>query len=209
MPAFLIGIDPPEVYRRDIVRLKDMIRREAGLQQQLDEPPHCTLVLNNFVELDRVDDALRRIALTYSPMQVELLKEIRYFPPRRSGAYMVHARVRRTPTLRKLQERIVTDTAPARFVKDPLLPRYLRANVPGYQYTGEELANNKRFGYPYVGENWIPHISLGILARPAFRRVWPELEQADAHYEFPLREITLFEYKKRWEPMKRYELSLK
>ncbi len=204
MPAFMIGINPPEEVRSEIYRLKKRIIERVGYQQQVNEPPHCTLVGNNFSTLADVDNALKNLASEFSPFDVEV-NGIACFPPEQSGTYTTYATIRKTKELEDLQRRVVNGTS--QFKQGCLLQEYLKRIVPDYKYKPEELDNIKKYGYLYVGENWIPHITIAILSPETFGKIGDKLTKTEIQYTFPLSEITLFTYKDKWHPFKAYKLG--
>jgi hypothetical protein len=204
MTAFLIGIDPPSEVKRDIYRLKNRVIEACGHQQQVDEPPHCTFVVNNFTSLEDVDRALRKTVRNSSPFDVNM-SGVAYFPPEQSGTYMIHAGIGRSKELQNLQIKVVSETAG--FRNGCLLREYLEKNVPKYRYTKTELANIKNLGYPYVGGNWSPHISIAILDPKAFEKIGKELIGTKLDYRFPLENVTLFAYDNKWKPFRNYKLG--
>ena len=204
VPAYLIGIDPPEDLKKEIYRLKNRVLEVCGEQQQVNEPPHCTFVVNNFSGEKEIDETLRKLVQGISPFYVDV-NGITYFPPEQSGFYMVHASIRKTGELEKLQKRIVTDTSG--FRQGSLLQEYLKTNVPAYKCMPEELANLERYGFPYVGKNWKPHISIAILDTEAFDKVGEELTKTELNYRFFLREIVLFGYENKWKPLRTYRFE--
>jgi len=204
MQALLIGIDPPKEVKNEIYRLKKRVIDTSCYQQQANEHPHCTFVVNNFTSVDEVDEALKEVAGAFSPFDIDV-NGVAYFPPEQSGTYMTYAKVTKSKKLEDLQRRVVVDTS--RFRQGCLLQEYLKRNVPGYKYKPGELDNIKKYGFLYVGENWSPHISVAILDPEAFEKVGEELIRTDLRYAFPLKAVTLFTYKDKWQPFRTYKLG--
>lgn len=204
MQALLIGIDPPEKIRKEIYRLKNKVIDSCGYQQQINEPPHCTFVVNNFTDIDSVSDVLENISGDFSTFDLNV-QNIRYFPPKQSETWMVYAAIKKNKTLQELQRRVVVETS--KYRKGCLLCDYLKKHISKHQYTDEETRNIKRFGFLYVGTNWQPHISIAILDEEAFRKIGEEIIKTDFRYTFKLKKMTLFTYKDKWVPYKTYKLS--
>jgi len=203
MPALMIGADPPEEISKEIYGLKEKVIDICGSQQQADEPPHMTFVVNNFSSAEAVDRYLEMIARRFNPFNV-VVNGITHFPHEKSGTYMLHAVIEKSHELQLLQEEIVADTS--EFRQGSLLREYLEQNIPDYKYEDKELENIKKWGYPYVGENWEPHITIAILEPECCEKI-KEIEETGFRYEFPLNEFTLFSYLRVWKPEKRYKLG--
>lgn len=205
MQSLLIGIDPPENVKKEIYRLKSRVVKFCGSQQQVNEPPHCTFVVNNFTDKDSVDRILERIAKDFHPFDIATDK-IAYFPPEdSSGLYMVHFPIQKTKELERLQEKVVIETS--KYSCGCLLKEYLQRNVPGYKYTQEELTNIEKYGYLYVGRNLKPHISMAILDPKCFGKIGKEIMSCGLTFQFPFTEVTLFTYDGSWKPYKKFNLG--
>jgi len=203
MPALLIGFDPPGEVCKEIYRLKSRVKEACGQQQQVDEPPHCTFVVNNFSDIKAVDDILKSVCLGFSPLDISM-KNITYFPPEKNKAWMVHAAIERNIRLQELQKEVIDKTSA--FRQGCLLCDYLQRNIPDYQYSEEEKKDIQQYGYPYVGANWQAHISVAILDEGAFKKIGKELTGTAFQHKFKLKEITLFIYTDKWVPYKTYKL---
>ena len=204
MPALLIGFDPPEEISKEIYRLKSRVKEACGQQQQVDEPPHCTFVVNNFTDIKAVDDILKSVCLGFSPLDISI-KNITYFPPEKNKAWMMHAAIEKNVKLQGLQNEIIAKTSAYR--QGCLLCNYLQKNIPDYRYSKEEKKDIGQYGYPYVGKNWQAHISVAILDENAFRKIGNELTGTAFQHKFKLKEITLFIYADKWVPYKTYKLG--
>ena len=206
MQSLLIGIDLPKKIQKEIYKLKKKVIKASDHQLQVDEPPHLTFVVNNFIDINPIDNVLEAISDSFSPFQINI-EGISYFPQKKSGAWMIHATIQKNKILQKLQKNIVVETS--RYRRGCLLCNYLRKNIPNYQCENKETKNIKKFGFPYVGDNWKPHISLTILDEEAFKKIGKELIKTNFKYIFKLEKIILYIYKNKWIPYKTYKLNKK
>ena len=204
MPALLIGFDPPEEISKEIYRLKSKVKEACGKQQQVDEPPHCTFVVNTFTDINAVDNILKSVCSGFSTLDISI-KDIAYFPPEKNKAWMMHAVIEKNIRLQELQKEIIAKTSICR--QGCLLCDYLQKNIPDYQYSEEEKKDIGQYGYPYVGKNWEAHISIAILDKKAFDKIGNDLIGTAFQHKFKLKEITLFIYTDKWVPYKVYELG--
>jgi hypothetical protein len=205
MQALLIGLDPPGIIKKEIYRLKNKVIDKCGYQQQVKESPHMTFLVNNFTNIGKVDKVLKKVTRHYSTFNVEV-NGITYFHPKKSGTYILYLVVKKSENLERLQKEIVVETY--KFSHGCLLQDYLRNNIPGYRYTREERTNIKNYGFPYVGRNWIPHISIAILSSECFKIVVGEdILKTKFQHSFTLKKIDFFKYNQRWHTFKNYRFT--
>jgi hypothetical protein len=203
MQALLIGINPPKELTEKINSYKSKVKNLCGYQDEIDVPPHLTFVVNNFSDLNSVDEVLKRLVHDYSPFIVDV-DGMGYFPQMKKRA--LHAKVAKTPILEELQRRIVIDTA--RLSQGCLLQEYMRNHNPGFEYIGKEAENVSKYGYPHVGEIWQPHITIAILDEPCFERIGRKLLSEKIKDRFELEYVTCFTYDNNWKPWKNYKLGV-
>ncbi len=203
MPVpLLIGIDPPRSLKSVILDLKTLVLARCGVQNQVAELPHLTFVGNNFTDINSVAEALAEIQI---PKIEIIIDGISYFPPEKTGKYIIHLNVQKNAALQKLQQKIVEATSP--YHVGCILCDYLALHMPNYKYTATETRNAKKYGFPYFGPNWQPHFTIGELDKACFDKIGETLLKTKIHQKFLLKQFTLFTYKNGWKPYRSYGLE--
>jgi len=203
--AVLVGIDPSREVKREIQKLKNVIRESVGYQLQINEPPHMTFVVNNFNNIQEVERRIDNIAKNFPPFEINI-KRIKYFDPKKSSSkYIIYAEVEKSRFLSDLQKRILVETAPYR--RGCLLKDFLEKNLSCYRYDSSELRNIDLYGYPYAGTNWNPHLTVAILENEAFKKIRKQIIKDHLGFCFLCREITMFSYSEKWHPYKKFALG--
>jgi len=202
MQALLVGINPPKKLNDKICRYKSEVKKLCGYQDEVDVPPHITFVVNNFSNLNSMDRILKGLVHDFSPFVVEV-DGMGYFPQMRKRA--LYARVIKTPILEKLQRRIVIDTT--KLSQGCLLQEYMRMHNPDFKYISEEAENVNKYGYPYIGEIWQPHVTVAILDESCFESVGRKLLSENIKDRFELEYVTCYTYDNNWKPWKNYKLG--
>ena len=197
MVIALIGAKIPAALESEISELKQQVIGKCGFQQQVNEPPHLTFYLGDFPSLSQLRTAIKAAAIEAKPLNVGV-NGIGYFPPEQTGMYIIHAIIQKTKMLEQLQMNILEHASPLN--SGCKLCEYLEANMPASRLTPEEEANARRFGFPYAGKNWQPHITIAILDRPCFQKLGRGLLQSKITRRFLLDSIAIFSYARKWAP---------
>ncbi len=191
----------PDEVSVEIVNLKRMIGR-TGSHLQIDEPPHITFVVNRFDDSPAFHDSLSSIAKKAKAVEIKI-RGFGYLAMGKSHT-LVYARVL-CPDLGNLQKEIAMKTSG--FRRGSMLDEYLKRNMEGHAYSPEEMSNLMNYGYPYIGRNWMPHITLAIARNRSIPEIRSMLGAVDLDKTITADRITLFEYRNGWVPAKHYKLN--
>ena len=153
-----IFLDLKNELENEINFWKEKFRKTFGYQLFIDHPPHITL--HNFFtdNLDQILSELIHDKLdNLYPLKSHILKTS-YFPEdSKTHTTNLHYLVHKDNKLSDLQRNIVNKLAP--FVNSKF----------SNKFDNEELnTNNRIYKYPYVGDMWIPHISICSLDKLKF-----------------------------------------
>jgi len=203
-PAYLIGINPPASLASELKALKRMVIEKCGLLPEVGSEPHITLNLNKFPNLELVDKELSKICSTFPPIQI-VIDGLSTFPNIGSTT-VVFAYVKPNPALQTLQELISTALAPLRDGE------HLREYLKKHQFTDEQVRASERYGYPYIGKGWQPHMTIAFFDEKQFADFGQSLLNKPLKHKFVVTELTLFSWnssKNNWQPYKIYPLKTK
>ncbi|MFA4946664.1 MAG: 2'-5' RNA ligase family protein [Candidatus Micrarchaeia archaeon] len=157
---------PSALLDQELKSLKARIGSIAGEYIQLrHHEPHLTLYLAEFtgpVNANAITAALPPI-----PKIDFSLKGWRVFEER--GEKVLTCQLEENPQLSRLQLSLVDALAP--FKSKKLSPCW-----DAFEFGDAEKENLAKYGAPYVGSNWIPHLTVASLLPDAFDAVWPEVE---------------------------------
>lgn len=212
MPELMVGIEPVSHIGEEIKKIRKLIVDISGKRQRLrftEECPMIICVVNNYTKTDDLDRFLEQFAGKTGYFDI-VIDGLDYFHHEGADRYIIQANVSKTHELQQLQEGIATGMS--RFSDGSLMQECLEHELDGFNYTGTELVNIKEYGFPYVGENWSPHINIAVLDQSGFEKTLPRsintLVNMENLYDFPMKsrlmELTLYRYDHGWTALKRY-----
>jgi 2'-5' RNA ligase len=192
-----LALEPDDAFAGRVLAYKQRVAQLAGKQRYLSDPPHLTLYLGAYgrgTDLAGPIGALcRRLAtptVTVGGWHVFEADQL-------TGDHTLVCDV--TPATRFPLEQIQRDAVG---VAAPLRdPNATRARYgPAWPRLSEaERANVVRFGFPFVGAAWHPHVTVASVRPEDWQKVWSEL--ADTPPEAVVRFPTLAVYRLEEEPV--------
>ena len=126
------------------------------------------------------------------------------FPPINEKR-VLYAHVISTSQLQELQERVVIGTS--KFRSGSALQEYMEKHNPGFEYKGKEVENIEKYGFPHVGSNFTPHITVAIMDADCYNKIGKDILDDEMKFKFVLGNVTVFTYDNGWKPFRNYELG--
>lgn len=182
-----IALEPERRIKEIIDEQKKEIRMMVGEQKYLSHSPHLTLITSNFNDLpcliERLQtesEGLEKIAANIKGLHVF------YDDVQTEGNTLTYGFSEQTiDELRKVQKRVIDS-----------LERY---NDKSYferisdKFNDIERQNYQRYGFPFVGENWIPHLTLSSIEKPKFEEVYNTISKKQIGGSFKFDNLALYE----------------
>ena len=139
--------------RAKILNLKKKIKKSFGNQPYLSHLPHCTLfTINASNKLLKERKKFKYISINSNYHRHILIKKTGLFSKDPiTGGKTIYFRVERTPFLNLLQRKLLKNFS-----------KFIIPNKAKFKLKWMKT-NNKKFGYPFVGNKWIPHLTLASL----------------------------------------------
>lgn len=190
MEKYFITLDPEEKLINLINKQKKLVRDFVGEQEYLLDPPHFTLFR---LKLKTPNKTLSKLE--------EITKNIEKFPINITGFHTFYDDLqtqKNTITyslsqqnikyFRKIQLQIVN------LLNKVNTKKFYTKDEDIYQkMSGIEKLNVDNFGFPFVGKNWIPHITIVSIEKDKFDKVFEELRKNnDVKGEFFIDSMSLY-----------------
>jgi len=171
-PAFL-ALMPDSATNAFIADAKTIVRRVAGNQRYLDDPPHLTLFVGCFVDLDAVGTVIATSAAGWSMPTANIAGwHVFRDDPITGGHTLVCGITAETATaLRHIQDLAISVAGPLRNTAatlDRYSPRIDR-------FSEVQRASLERCGFPFTGSEWRPHISIASIVQRYWDAAWAAL----------------------------------
>jgi hypothetical protein len=205
IPAFL-AFEPAPALWEIIASAKERVRHAVGPQKYLGDPPHITIGVSCFPDLADVATVLSKLAPELSVPEIQLNGwSVFRDDPLTGGSTMFLSMTRESAQiLRLFQERILGEVSPLRDAPAST-ERYL-SNWGNLSTTRQ--ASTCRFGYPFTGEDWEPHISVASISKSDWVSAWKALQTFAPQGNYELPRIVLYELSQNETPTRIAEFSL-
>jgi hypothetical protein len=178
MTAYVVTLEPDGLLCKKILNLKGEVRALAGDQQYLRDEPHLTLYACDIGGFASVESGFggvaEKIRATYGPLKVEIAGWLVFKGDAVTRRDTLTCKVAGAslPALRSIQAAVVSFLNEHRR-KEPL--RRYAAAADGMDQAAR--ANIDAYGYPFVGENWKPHVSIASIEPDKFPQIWQTLQE--------------------------------
>ncbi len=206
MLPYLVAILPPAPIAKKVNELKQWVIERCGILEESLSIAHITLNLNRFPNIELVDKALSECCATFPPIEIAV-EGLNTFPGQTTVAY---AYIMPNPALQQLQERIANALAPlhdGEHLREYLTPKR-------YIFTTGQILASEKYGYPYIGHGWQPHMTIAFFDDKNFQKAGKELLTKPIEGKFTVHEITLLSLQQadgtwQWKPFRVYPLGTK
>ena len=180
-----LALEPDDAFAAEVLAFKERVRRLAGDQLYLDHPPHLTLAMSVFRTQGDMTGAIRALCRGLAAPAVTIRGWHVFEADQLTGSQTLVCDVApdgREP-LARVQQEAIAAAAPLR---DPGATRECY-DESWHRLSDEERANVERFGFPFVGPIWRPHVTVASIRPEDWDAVWSDLAGTppDAFVRFP------------------------
>lgn len=179
MPAYVITLAPDKALEEKMKGLKKQADSLSKNHLYLEDDPHVTLFI---IKTNKsLDKDLERIVSGFSPVKIEITDWIVFNDTKITGKIALACAFNPASfaKLREVQDKIANLSVR----RSGKLKRYLNSTL--------FKENIDKFGYPFIGEVWIPHISVGSFSAEEFETLKKKLKCPKGSYT--LNSINLYE----------------
>jgi 2'-5' RNA ligase len=204
MNKYFIALIPEERLNRLVEEQKKLVRTIVGEQKYLSEPPHLTLIVFTSKKIQEIIKVLKGISKTIKKFSINLsdfkifyndiqtkMNTITYSLSKQEEEY-----------LKTIQSKIILGVNKFN-TKD-----FLKKESEIYSKMKKiEKENIKKYGFPFVGKNWIPHITIVSIEPSKFSRVFEKLKENFLSGVFNIDSIGLYKINKKSVLIKKFKLT--
>src|SRR3989344_3199659 len=188
-PIYFIGPELPGPLSDKINALKGITIKKCGYQMESNVIPHITMNLNRFFDVKDVEEAITSICLNQRPIAVSV-DGVKTFQRKKTEIAIVYVAPEKNPLLNQLQRIVCEKVAPFRDGHALLEP----GAAQGVHFTGKQIRTAKKYGYPFVGNAWIPHITIAFLLPDCFQKIGEELLNVRIKGNFLINKLILYQW---------------
>jgi 2'-5' RNA ligase len=181
----VLALEPDDAFARQVLAYKQRVEQLAGEQLYLSDPPHLTLYLGVYAADADLTEPIGALCRGLAAPAVTVRGWHVFEADQLTGNHTLVCDV--TPETRSPLEQIQREAVG---VAAPLRDRSAtRAcyDESWQRLSEEERANVDRFGFPFVGPIWHPHVTVASVRPEDWEKIWSELAGAapDAVVRFP------------------------
>ena len=203
MVCYVITLEPEKKIADEISGIKQKIHHKIGDQLYLRDPPHITIYLGYFKDsLNNVlNEASKKIKEQLSPIKVTIGELDTFGKDIISKKETLFLTVKdKENKIQKIQKIIIDSLSSSRTNETPL--RYTES----YESLDKTFKENiDKHGYPFIGEVFTPHISLGLFDYPKAKEIIEELIEKFPYGDCELNRIVIYELNEKTEELKELE----
>ena len=171
--TYFWALEPDEDLSGFVRDCKKQVRDLAGKQQFLGDPPHATLYLACYDATKALCPHAKTLVRELSVLRAELSGWHVFEADPLTGKRTLVCGVSNDTTqdLHKLQQELVNTVAPLRDHR----ATGSRYEVAWPDLAADERASIEKWGFPYVGHIWRPHVTIASISEAAWPSVWQVL----------------------------------
>lgn len=187
MKRYAVFIEPTGPLRQAIVSLKEKVERQLPGQAYGFHPPHCTLLVGQYESPDEWRKDLTIAISKTTPFEIQTDGfQIFYDDVLAGGGHTFTFKAKPTAELFALQKKAAD-----------VLKEWRTTNSTGKRVALMDRepfrSSQVQFGFPFVGQHWIPHFSIASLKVVKDSPLLGELSSGGAQFSFLLDRVSVWE----------------
>lgn len=205
MDKYYIALMPEKRLIDLINEQKSMIREMIGEQIYLFHPPHFTLIIFTTDNLNEIAFELKKLSEKMNKIRIHIEDFHIFYNDLFTNGNTITYPINKD-SLSKIKD-IQFDIAKSieRFNTKKFI---FKEDEKYWKLSEIEKLNTDKYGYPFIGENWIPHITLASVDADKFEKVFEKIKQKPAFGEFLIESINLYKVgEKTSELIRTFELN--
>ncbi|VVB78732.1 2'-5' RNA ligase superfamily protein [uncultured archaeon] len=205
MDKYYIALNPEKKLTDLINHQKSTVREMVGDQTYLSHPPHFTLFMFTLNSPADIFNGLEKLVENMCKFKVGLENVHVFYNDLSTNANTLTYPVsnKSLEFLKELQSEVIN-------VVDPFNTKsiYKKEDETYKKMSGDEKLNVDLYGCPFVGNNWIPHITIASIEPSKFQVVFDKIRKDPCFGYFFIDSINLYKVgEKSSELIRSFELS--
>ena len=162
---------------------KERIKKELPNQPYTIHPPHMTLINIDVKTENGGLAAISSLSSSTHPIQITVNKTGSFWDDVATGGHTLYFGIEKNDILNALQKSLALALQEVRQILPP--PNYLKDNK-------QLLGSYDKYGFPFIGDHWIPHFSISSLLTYKTHPIIEEFLAMPKQYHFTVNQITLW-----------------
>jgi len=207
MEKYFITLDPEEKLKKLIENQKQVIKETVGNQKYLADIPHSTLFLLTLDSQNQESIILEQLKKLASQLPIQSIKLTGLNVFKKDSQTDCHTLTynfskENIENLKLIQLQVVNAVE---FINTK---QFFSKDNPIWKKSSEiELKNLKKYGFPFIGNIWKPHLTLASIDLDKFDQVYRKIKLNQIQGQFSLNTLSLYRIAKPHVLVKRFELK--
>jgi 2'-5' RNA ligase len=189
---YFVAVSPGKALASQVQDLKEIVLSTVGEQLYLSDPPHLTLYLSNFQDQSELWNAFSEIRheMDKTLPGLEILGWKVFDADVLTGNHTLVLQLGESTqtALRNIQALVIEKLSKL---------RHEELSQARYQAAWDRLAPNRqesvlKYGYPFTGNDWQPHITIASISPKVWSRAWHALKTREILGTFHDCHLTLY-----------------
>ncbi|MDP1729344.1 MAG: 2'-5' RNA ligase family protein [archaeon] len=202
MDKYFIGLSPNIELFNLVQERKDRIAKLVGMQKFLSDEPHTTLTVFTTNNLEAIKKSLDNLCENISEVNVRLSEnslDVFYNDCLTDNHTPTYSLRGSYVQLADIQKRVIVTIKPHNTLQ--------AFNSENPSLKKEEQRNVQMYGFPFVGQNWKPHITLASVEPDKFRKVFDLIKTMPIKGKFKLDALALYQIQDPLKKIKSWKLK--
>lgn len=209
MTIYSIFLEPNEVLSKKIREIKKEVKSLVGNQLYLKDKPHLTLHHADFKNISEwegeFEQMIRKIKENLSKIQIRI-SGWTIFKNNATKQHTLSCKIdeKDTESLKKIQVPVADFFNKYR---NPVIIQRYKELYPELSLT--ERQNLEKYGFPFIGDIFKPHLSIATFEENAFNKAWINLKDSCPKGSYEVSSLSIYSFEsndKDMEQVKKYPL---
>ena len=181
--SLAVFILPKEPFTSELLFWKNKIKKNFPKEPYANHPPHLTLINLDSIDESEVIKKLSSFSKKLGSIKIEVNSRNVFLNDAFTGGDTIYFGLKQSNSLMKLQI----------LIADALVPMKKNINLNN-SFKNDSLLfrSNKKYGFPYVGDHWIPHFTVASLTDNKRKKFLKNFLSFPASFDFKINRFSIW-----------------
>ena len=190
MKKYFIALEPDKNLIQRVLSQKDEVLKLVGEQKYLSDPPHFTLIVFTSDKEAELKIVLEEMSKKIKKINITLEKLHIFYDDILTGGHSITYLIseENTKLLKKIQKEVVEAINPFNSRE------FIVEGSEKFKKMSEiEKKNVREYGFPFIGDIWIPHVTIASIEKDKFSPVFDMISKNKIVGNFSLESLRLYD----------------
>ena len=181
--SLAVFILPKEPFTSELLFWKNKIKRNFPKEPYANHPPHLTLINLDSIDESEAIKKLSSFSKKLGSIKIEVNSRNVFLNDAFTGGDTIYFGLKQSNSLMKLQI----------LIADALAPINKNTNLSN-NFKNDSLLyrSNKNYGFPYVGDHWIPHFTVASLTTNKRKKFLKNFLSLPVSFDFEINRFSIW-----------------